>query len=697
MELKTLEAIAAAEEGGDFLAILNPYGECLPVGNTGRSRLDERGRDAAAPAVPLPSSPPVSPPHGQQVAPGARAKAGSATKDALQAAVAAVGRYVRGGGNWFEVGGYPFFVALEPGGRFLEYGATYPPAFADLFHIESQSGTAAVYRVQPREWAPWQGARDPGAIFVPGRIHCGGDAAGGWCDRPFATYAVRGTTWKSPVVRLTAGGSAPDDLRAYAAANGITRRIEDKMPPAVLEKFKRSVLVYYGGNCNEKLRGLSLLPVPAQIHFAEYLQGGFDKQYPDHLPPAARFGTPAEFRRFFDEAHKMGHLMVPYTNPTWWCDEPKGPTFEKAGEEPLLKQLDGMPSREQYAANSGFTVCHWHPAVQEANRRTLRQFREEYPVDILFQDQCGVRGWRYDINPSSPRPYASTEGLLSMIDEDSRQVPLSTESGWDGVVNAESQLCGMTWSLVPTENPPAWRWSMKARYDPALWEVFPLAEYLAHDKLAMIHHDLGQFVTNRQVLAWTLGLGYSMSYRVHAPALRNDAIRHWLLWLDRIQKSVAARYVGHSLDAFAHVRTSPQDDRLLRAEYGPLRVAANLGSRPRQEAGRDLAAYGFLATGPGLVAANLSRGGGRDFGEEGVSFVTEQRGRAIDVWIYARPGDKVVFLPPNLPITPLKLLFDKGPEVQTTVSQGFHTLGIPQQTGTESRTRYLWHARAQAD
>ena len=32
----------------------------------------------------------------------------------------------------------------------------------------------------------------------------------------------------------------------------------------------------------------------------------------------------------------------------------------------------------------------------------------------------------------------------------------------------------------------------------------------------MIHHDLGQFVTNRQVLAWTLGLGFSMSYRVHA-------------------------------------------------------------------------------------------------------------------------------------------------------------------------------------
>jgi hypothetical protein len=238
---------------------------------------------------------------------------------------------------------------------------------------------------------------------------------------------------------------------------------------------------------------------------------------------------------------------------------------------------------------------------------------------------------------------------------------------------------------------------MKDRYDPALWEVFPLAQYLAHDKLAMIHHDLGQFVTNRQILAWTLGLGYSMSFRVHAPALRDDAIRHWLLWLDRIQKSVAARYVGRPLDAFAHVRNSPNDDGLFRAEYGPLRVVANLGSRPRQEAAGELAAYGFLVTEPGLVAANVSRGGGHDFGEEGVSFVVEQHGQRTDVWIYARPGDKVAFLPPNRLSAPLNLLFDDGFEVQTTVVQGFHSLGIPQRAGTDGRARYLWHASAQPD
>ena len=133
-------------------------------------------------------------------------------------------------------------------------------------------------------------------------------------------------------------------------------------------------------------------------------------------------------------------MVMPYTNPTWWCDGPKGPTFERYGEAPLLKNLQGKPTFERYDRNTGFTVCHWHPAVREANAKTLRQFREDYPVDVLFQDQCGARGWQYDTNPASPTPCAYSEGLLSMIDEDSRSVPLSTECGWDRVVNAESQI-----------------------------------------------------------------------------------------------------------------------------------------------------------------------------------------------------------------------------------------------------------------
>ena len=109
--LETVDQLTAAQAGGDFLAILNPYGEWLPV-----------------------------------------AKAGD-----MASAVARVGQYVRRGGHWFETGGYPFFAELLPSRGPLCYECDYPPAFADFFHFQTAAGAAALYRVQPRNWAPGRG------------------------------------------------------------------------------------------------------------------------------------------------------------------------------------------------------------------------------------------------------------------------------------------------------------------------------------------------------------------------------------------------------------------------------------------------------------------------------------------------------------------------------------------------------------
>jgi hypothetical protein len=560
--------------------------------------------------------------------------------------------------------------ALRPGffgpqpirSTYYEYRAYYPPAFADFFHWETRDGSAAVYRVEPRSWQPWQATRDRRAIFTPGRIATGGSKHGGWCERPFAPYIAKGESWLSPVVRLTLGGSAAEQLGVYCHANQIHRRLEQKMSAPVLEKLKQSVLVYYVGDCRQKRSGLERLPRPALVHFADYLHGGFDKQYPDHLPPAATFGTPEEFRAFLTEAQRLGHLVMPYTNPTWWCDGPRGPTFLEHGEAPLLRQPDGRLFHERYSKNEGFTICHWHPAVQAANRKTIKQFTEEYPVDVIFQDQCGARRWHFDMNPASPTPWAYTEGLLSMVAEDARRVPLSTESGWDGVVNDEAQLCGMTWNIVPTEGMPKWVRRAREVYNPATWEVFPVAQYIAHDKTSMIHHDLGQFVTNPQVLSWTLGLGFGLSERISGPGLAREPARQWLLWLDRLQKSVCARYVGQPLTEFQHDRGGTTDDGVIRTRYQDLRIVANLDPRPRAENGHTLAAYGFLCTAPGLVAAHLQSLGGRDFGRLGLSFVTQQQSGRNDVWIYAAPEQDVSVLLPAQRSGKVMLAFDGGPQ-----------------------------------
>lgn len=597
VELKTAGEMLAAAAGTNFLAILNPYGEWTPV-------VESSG---------------------------------------MGGTVAAVRGYVRGGGCWVETGGYPFYYELRPA-AFYSYETLYPPAFADFMYVEGAAGEMSVYGVQPQVHAPWSGATNPAAIFVPGRLAWGGEAAGGYCERRFAAFVSAGQSWQSPRVRLAFGLRAEAALKGYAEVNGFNRRLEQKLSAAALERFKRSLLVYYSGSAAEKLAHLERLPAPALVHFADYLKGGFDKEYPDHLPPNGGFGTTEEFRAFIKRCRELGHLVMPYTNPTWWCDHPRGPTFLREGEAPLLRRLDGTLSYERYGDNDGYTVSHWHPAVRAANAETLRQFVEEFPVDLLFQDQCGARSWQYDLNGASPTRYAYSDGLISMVAEDCGRRALSTENGWDRIANYEAQFCGMTWGIVPTRNAPSWRTLMKERIPAGLWEVYPLAQHLAHDQVAMVHHDLGQFVTDEEILSWTLGLGYGLSVRVGAAELEQEPGRQWLLWLDRVQKSVCARFIGEPVTQFAHGwkdGVDAGDDGMIAASYGPVTLTANLGPAVRSYGNDELAGYGFRASAPGLLAGHLARVGTNDFGAEGVAFVSEGDGREAEFWVYS-PGDRSV-------------------------------------------------------
>jgi hypothetical protein len=642
-ELTSPAELAAALAGGEFLAILNPYGEGLPA----------------------------------------------TQNQPMEKTIAAIGRYVRGGGHWFEVGGYSFHGALEPV-RYFKHSTTYPPAFADFVRLETTGGAASVFGVQPLTNAAWAAAKNPETIFIPGTLGCGGDERGGYLDRAFNTFVKPGATWRAPAVRLTLGQTVERDLQTYCADNRITRRLAEKMSPELLAKFKQSVLVYYAGTCAEKLAHLDQLPTPALVHFADYLKGGFDKEYPDHLPPRADFGTPRQFREFFDACHRRGLLVMPYTNPTWWCDHPRGPTFVREGEAPLLRKLDGSLSYERYHLNDGYTVCHWHPAVQNVNREVVRQFSEDYPVNVLFQDQNGARGWRYDLNPASPTPAAYIEGLLSQVMEDAARKPLSTEAGWDRVANYEAQLCGLSFQLVPTEHAPDHVQLLKYVFPPQTWDIFPLTQYIAHDKAALHFHDLGQFVTNPELVAWTLGLGFGMNARVAAKALDDPKPREWLRWLDRLQKSVCARYTGVPLQSFAHERPTPPtktDDGVLRSAFGDLEIVANLGAQPRGE----LAAYGFRATAPGLVAGRLRNIGARDFGGEGISFVAEGDAKKMDLWVFATAGSNVAMELPCAPASDARLKLDDGNAAEVVVEKKTISFRLPDDPARKSAP-WLWHA-----
>ena len=637
--LETPQAMLDAAADPTFLGIVNPYGEQCPV----------------TPAA------------------------------GVNGTIEAVGKFVKAGGSWFEVGGYPFYYAMQPL-LYLSRSFKYPAAFADFSHLETTAGTAAMYRVQPRTWAAWSGAKNPQDIFVPGRFGLGGDSQGGYVERCYSGYVTAGQTWTAPPVLLTVGGSVPDELHKYAALNGLKTPLSAKMKPALLADFKQAVMLKYDAPAKDQIAGLGSLPAPTMLHFSNYLKGGFDKEYPDHLPPNAGYGTGAELKAFYDAAHRAGMLVMPYTNPTWWCEGPKGPTFEREGDAPLQRSLDGKVTHERYGnpGNSGYTITFWHPAVRAANETTVREFTEDYPVDVLFQDQNGARSWVYDTNPASPSPAAYTEGLLSMNQQDKQVVPLSTECGWDQVAEQHAQLCGLTWGIVPTEGGPSWRRPLSHTYPPKTWTVYPVVEYLASDKCSLIMHDLGQFVTNREVLSWNLGLGFMLTYRASPAAIAKGPSREWFLWLDRLQKSFVSQYVGQPLTSFEHNRAdsaSRDDAGYLQAAWGAVKIASNLGAQPRTVDGQALAGFGFRGTAPGVVVADLAKVGTHEFGAEGVAFVSQQGKGQTDVWIYG-PGEREVTVElPDSRTGAVEVKLDGAPAQRAKATAGVVTLKLPPPPG----------------
>ena len=531
----------------------------------------------------------------------------------LMARLDDVKSFVKGGGNWMEVGGYSFYHPLV-GGGYHSIREPYPPLFSDFAHLTTKDGrTAAVYGIRPRKpHEPW---RNP-TPFTPGETALGGDEKGGWYVHSFACWAKDGASFTTPVVRVRTEASLEASLADYAQVNDLTRPLNDKVKDAAkLDLFKRAPLFFLGGTARQKIAALDKIPVPSLLHYSDYLKGGFDKEYPDHLPPRPSFGTEAELRAFHDRAHAKGHLVSPYTNPTWWCDHPRGPSFIAAGEAPLAVGFDGKPYYERYAKNDGWTITFWHPDVQKANRRTVREFTVDYPVDLLFQDQCGARGWRWDFNPASPSPLAYAEGILAMNEEDSRVVPLGTEDGWDQVANQQTAVCGCTWRIVPVQR-PVWRDLFKDVYPADSWRIEPVATRLFHDKALFYMHDLGSFVMNERTLAWMFAIGYQLSWRASADGYLNSAVqRDWYAWLQLLQDKVMSRIAGQPLRAFRHDRapllalpgdwSREEDDGVVTAQYGDVKVVANLGDVPRVVEDRHLAAYGWWISAPGLEAAKL--------------------------------------------------------------------------------------------
>lgn len=525
------------------------------------------------------------------------------SSEAVDSMLEAIRQYVRNGGIWWEAGGgYPFYHALVP--RQDAHFQTANRDFCDFAALDSEAGRWALFGVQY-----------PDDIYIPARAEVAAEGSAenriGRYIHTFLAFGQPDMTVQLPAQHMVLGKPHRDVLREYGKRNQFTRGLTDKATPEVVEKLKRSILLKVSTNDLKKsARIAEELPFPVVFHIADYLHGGFDRQYPDHLPPRPEVGAPEDLSRLIKACEDNGHLFMPYTNPTWWCTNPKGPTFEKEGDVALSRDFDGDIYPERYGASTtqGYTICAWHPAVRAANDVIRRQFTEQYPVAVLFQDQVGARGLRWDTNAASPHPGAYLEGIHRIAQVDSQFVPLGTEDGNDRLINWEIMFCGLSWPWLPNR-PSRSRVLYEDLWSEGAWRIEPMALFLAHDKVLFYHHDLGGFVRNRLDLSITLAMGYGLSWWTHSET-PSEAESDWIERLCRLQAAIGPRCAGRPLDEFEYL--APQ---VIRSRWGDLEIIANLGEKPWQVDGSTtLADEGFLARSPDLEAGIFARHDGTDCG-----------------------------------------------------------------------------------
>lgn len=534
----------------------------------------------------------------------------------------AVRNYVRKGGIWWEAGGgYPFYRAIVPGDdAFIRSNNR---AFCDIASLSSTNGTWTHYGIQP-----------PDVSFIPRYSELAlknkPDGRTGCYTHVFDAYADPDKPAALPVQQMVFGKPLKSVLAEYARANGFRRSLVEKAGAELTEKLKRCILLKVTAhNLKKSARIAELLPHPVIFHSADYLFGGFDRQYPDHLPPRPFVGTPEDLTQLVKVCRAKGHLFMPYTNPTWWCVNPIAPTFKREGEAPLLRDLDGNLSPERYGSASqtqGYSICAWHPAVRRANTVIRKQFTEKYPVSVLFQDQIGARGHRWDTNPASPSPGAYLEGIHRLAQVDSAYVPLGTEDGIDRLINCETMFCGLSFPWLPN-HPRKPRILYDDIWPRESWEFFPMALYLAHDKVLFYHHDLGGFVRDRLDLSITLVMGYGLSWWTHTDR-PTQVESDWIDRLCRLQAAIGPECAGVALTGFEYL--SPC---VLRSRWEDLVITANLTTDPwRLDDTRTIAPEGFAAQSPTLEAGIFSRHPAKTGTDEVLWLIRTRSGTQWNTW-----------------------------------------------------------------
>lgn len=468
---------------------------------------------------------------------------------------------------------------------------TYPSrwAFADYLALDVAGAHVALSSVNPAP-SPLQPVelgfvRNAAPAPCSGRFFC--------VTHVFQTWIRDGTTWTSPVVRLRVGGDAEETILAYRRDNGIDGyrdlaakvggRLEAVMRAPLLKADQPKGLRPF----REWRLDLREVPVATLLHPVAFQPGGHDERSPDSLPPDTRWGTSADLRAMVADAHSLGHLVMPYLNPSWWNSG--SPTLSSLPppltvEDLAVLDARGQPVVESYGERRGYVVSPHVPFVRDRVARLMEEWRSEVPADCLFFDQLGARPWRRDFNSAAPSPLAYYDGWLTVLAPYADRC-LMVEDGWDRLADSFAGFHGGLLELAREHDEPDEIWGA------GNWEPYPLALWLLHDKVLLYQHDLfpGTMTADDEVLSWNVAFGllHSASWD---DALRSSDSR-WLELAGTFQRALAPHYAGRRLTGY---RDTP--DGVVESTFERLVVVANRRRAGSHETdGYRIPPNGFLA------------------------------------------------------------------------------------------------------
>jgi len=446
--------------------------------------------------------------------------------------------------------------------------------FADFAYTDLTTGSFAVYVVQPPQTpikpVSWMILRDTYAGGVNKYHH------------DYETAVPAGGSWSAPTTVLSVGTTLPQAMATYWSRCGhdAMPTLSEKLGPTLLSKLSGAVFLkrdfLQGGWTFSAFQNfLPNLPAGSLLHLVSFWPRGFDENYPDYLPPNSALGTLADLQTLVANARAAGHLVMPYTNPTWWDDQ--SPTMATLGTGVAVRNRSGSLIYETYSGHGGYVVCPHAPEVIACQDETRLEFTQTVPCDFLFEDQLGARDApNYAAHGSAPDALRYTQGLADVAARTAACLPNMTEGGYDRLAWAETGFCNtlrLAWYAWPDST----------------FTPYPLAPLWAHGNLYFNCHNLAgtEMANDLPSLTYYVSMGYALSCDLAAL----DA--NWLNVLDSCQKQLIAPLIGQAMTSFELLPTSGQS----RTTFGDgTTITANQTSSALAQDDHVIAASGFLAT-----------------------------------------------------------------------------------------------------